>query len=133
MTSKLAYTMLLLSALGSPLVAQQPPAPPPLEERVVGQRPELVPNTCQPPHYPDSLRAAGIEGRVVVELVVDTSGQAEPGSVRVLSSTNPSFEAPARAALLTCRYRPGRIGGRPVRTRIQVPFYFTIPTRSPSR
>ena len=126
-----AYATLLLGAIVSPLGAQQTAAPPALEERVVDQRPELVPNSCQPPQYPDSLRAAGVEGRVLVALVIDTAGQAEPGSVRVLSSTNIGFEASARAAVVSCRYRAGRVGGRPVRTRIQIPLNLTLPARSP--
>ncbi|HEV8264493.1 MAG TPA: hypothetical protein VGQ06_06050, partial [Gemmatimonadales bacterium] len=43
------------------------------------------------PGYPPLLRRAGVGGIVIVQLVVDTLGRAEPGSPRVVSSPNPAF------------------------------------------
>ena len=105
----------------TPLPAQQPP-----ESLVatVEQRPALIENSCQAPAYPDSLRAAGVEGRVMLEFVIDTSGTVEQSTVRVLSSSNLSLEAPARAAILTCRFQPGRIHGIPVQVRVQQPINY---------
>jgi TonB family protein len=67
------------------------------------------------PRYPASLAAAGIEGRVELEYVVDTTGQVVPGSIRAVASTHPEFEAAARASVLATRYRPARLQGRLVR------------------
>jgi TonB family protein len=70
----------------------------------------------QPPvRYPPALAQAGITGRVELEYVVDTSGRAEPGSLRTLASTRPEFEAAARATVLGTRYRPARLHGQVVR------------------
>jgi TonB family protein len=70
----------------------------------------------QPPlRYPPALAQAGITGRVELEYVVDTSGRAEPGSLRVLATTRPEFEAAARATILGSRYRPARLHGQVVR------------------
>src|SRR5438093_6655740 len=48
------------------------------------------------PRYPELLRQAGIEGRVVLEAIVDTTGQVVRDSVVVVAATNPEFVAAAR-------------------------------------
>jgi protein TonB len=67
------------------------------------------------PRYPAPLQAAGIEGRVAVEFVIDTAGRVEPASLRVLESTHPAFAAAAREALARAAFRPARLGTHPVR------------------
>ncbi len=66
--------------------------------------------------FPEALRAAGIQGFVVVGFVVDTTGRAEPGSISIVVSTNPGFDASAKEVIRKSRYRPGRMQGKPVRT-----------------
>jgi TonB family protein len=90
----------------------------PYLEAVVEERPERI--SSPPARYPD------IEGRVLVEVVIDTSGHAERGSMRILSSTHQLFEGPAREVVQSSLYSPGKIQGRPVRVRVQVPINFTI-------
>jgi protein TonB len=96
----------------------------PYLESVVEERPERI--SSPPVRYPEILRQAGIDGRVLVECVIDTLGHAERGSIKILSSTNQLFEQPAREAVAASLYRPGRISGRAVRVRVQVPLNFTI-------
>jgi TonB family protein len=69
--------------------------------------------------YPQGMAAAGIGGEVRVEFVVDTAGRCEPASVRVVSSTNPAFEASARTGVCEATYRPGRVRGKVVRQLVQ--------------
>ncbi len=97
--------------------------------RTVEDAPELISHPAV--RYPELLRQAGIEGRVVLEAVIDTAGHVEPGSLRVLSSSNPLFDAPAREVVGGSRYRPGRMDGRPVRVRVTVPVAFQVSGRSP--
>ena len=104
-----------------PVVTDQP-----YMEAVVEERPELIQGTCTQPVYPAMLQQAGIEGRVMFEFVIDTLGRAERSSFRTISTTHQLFEAPARAAVLSCRFRPGRIQGRAVRVRVQQPINFSI-------
>jgi outer membrane biosynthesis protein TonB len=61
-----------------------------------------------------------------MEVVIDTSGHAERGTIRVLSSTHQLFEGPAREVVQGSLFSPGRIQGRAVRVRVQVPINFTI-------
>ncbi len=76
--------------------------------------------------YPATLRSAGIEGRVVVQFVVDTLGRAELGDLRVIESPHTLFSDAVREALARFRFSPGEAGGRPVRTRVQIPFTFAL-------
>ena len=78
------------------------------------------------PVYPELLRQAGVQGRVVLEAVVDTTGRVLAASILVVSSTNPGFVAPARQALLATLFRPAMVGGKPVRMRVRIPYEFAI-------
>ena len=78
------------------------------------------------PTYPDLLRQAGIEGQVVLEARVDTTGRVQRGSITVVSASHPGFVAPARAALLATLFRPARVNGHAVTTLVRVPFAFSI-------
>lgn len=96
-------------------------------EAMVDERPENI--SCPPLNYPELLRQAGIEGTVLIQAVIDTTGHVEPGSIQILSSDHAQFERPARSLLQRCIYRPGRIRGRPVRVLVQQPITFTITRR----
>src|SRR5438046_2162825 len=76
--------------------------------------------------YPPLLQHAGIEGRVVVQAIIDTTGRVEPNSVRVAESTNPGFDQPAKVVVLKSLYRPGRVYGRAVRVLVAIPIDFKI-------
>ena len=78
------------------------------------------------PRYPGQLRNAGIEGRAVLQFVVDTLGRAEVDEVTVVETTHSQFAEAAREALPRFRFTPGEASGRKVRTRVQIPFNFTI-------
>jgi len=69
------------------------------------------------PRYPPALQQAGIEGRVLVEFIIDTLGHVEPTSVRVVESSNMGFETAAGETLRRSVFRPARVQGRPVRQR----------------
>ena len=95
-------------------------------DAAVVERPALAAPGNVPPRYPETLRAAGIEGSVLVELVIDTAGRIEPGSVRIVEATRPPFAAAVRAALDEYRFLPAEVGGRPVRVRVRLPFTFEL-------
>ena len=78
------------------------------------------------PAYPELLRQAGVQGRVVLEAVVDTTGRVLVSSIRVIAATNPGFVVPARQALIAALFRPARLGGKPVAIRVRIPYDFTI-------
>lgn len=78
------------------------------------------------PEYPSSMRESGVTGRVVVQFVVGANGRVEPGSIKVLESTNPAFAAAVRQVLPRHRFSPAKIGGQSVRQIVQQPFVFRL-------
>jgi periplasmic protein TonB len=66
------------------------------------------------PRYPKELRAATVNGEVVVEYVIDRNGRVLANSIRTIRSGHPAFTRSVREALLSARFRPGRRGGRSV-------------------
>jgi len=78
------------------------------------------------PRYPELLRQAGIEGRVLLEAIVDTTGQVLRDSIVVVAATHPEFVAAARQAALATLFRPAFVAGRAVRVRVRIPYEFTI-------
>lgn len=71
------------------------------------------------PKYPETMARLGIEGHVVLDFVVDTTGTVRPGSTSVIQATNPTFAEAARTAVERAHFRPGRIGGRAVPTLVR--------------
>jgi protein TonB len=117
--------------LGRAPLFGQPVAPAAIyAANLVEDRPERIGGP--EPRYPEMLRQAGIEGQVVVECVIDTSGRAEPGSIRVVSSTHALFERPARQAVEASVFRPARLDGRTVRVRVQLPLNFRMARGGPA-
>ncbi len=93
-------------------------------EAAVDERPERLSGPY--PRYPEMLRQAGIEGFVLLEFVIDTSGHVEEGSLKVLQSTNRAFEGPAKIVITRSLYRPGRVRGQAVRVLVSQRIGFTI-------
>jgi protein TonB len=106
-------------AVGAPRDSRDP-----WSAALVDEQPALLAGPT--PLYPESLRRAGIAGRVVVEAVLDTLGHAEPGSVRTVTSPDPGFVAPARHYVLQAVFRPARVHGHAVRVLVRVPIDFTL-------
>jgi periplasmic protein TonB len=76
------------------------------------------------PQYPFDMRKAGISGQVLVEFIVDTSGNVQ--NAFAASSTQREFESSAIQAVSKWKFRPGQRGGRAVNTRMQVPIVFSL-------
>jgi RNA polymerase sigma factor (sigma-70 family) len=82
------------------------------------------------PQYPFEMRRAGISGQVVVDFIVDASGNVR--NATAVSSTQPEFEQAAVDAVSAWTFDPGRKGGVGVNTHMQIPIVFTLPTAAPS-
>lgn len=87
----------------------------------------VLPNPSNPsPTYPSMLQSAGVEGRVLAQFVVDTSGRADMGTFKVLETSHELFSQAVRQALPRMRFFPAEIGGKKVRQVVQQPFTFAI-------
>jgi len=78
------------------------------------------------PMYPDSLRIAGIEGAVMAQFVVDTTGRVELASFVLLESSHGRFTESVRDALPRMLFRPAEINGRKIKQLVQLPFVFRL-------
>ena len=76
--------------------------------------------------YPDMLRSANVEGEVLAQFVVDTTGRVEANSIKILKSSHDLFTNAVQQALRAARYYPAEIGGRKVKQLVQQPFNFTL-------
>ena len=85
------------------------------------------------PFYPDSLWEAGVEGRAVLEFVVDSTGSLIAETIRIVSTTHPLFAAAARDALLSAAFVPAMRRGQRVAQLVQLPFVFRISVKERSR
>ena len=93
-------------------------------EAIVEEKPAVLSGpTLQ---YPELLRQAQIQGRVLVQAIIDTLGRAEPPSVKVLQSPNPGFDQSAKSYVTKALFRPARVHGRAVRVLLQIPVDFKL-------
>ena len=76
------------------------------------------------PRYPEALRAAGVEGSVVVQLSTDENGVPDTTSLRVLATTNDLFSTAVRQALAKWHLSP--------RANVRLPFLFVMSNKSGS-
>ncbi len=75
------------------------------------------------PQYPESARAKGVQGIVLLQAVISKEGA--PLSLKVLSSPDPDLSSAAMDAVRQWRYEPTRLNGEPIEvvTTIAVRFH----------
>jgi TonB family protein len=78
------------------------------------------------PTYPAELKQAKVEGEVLAQFVVDTSGRAIVSTFKVLKSDHQLFTDAVKNVLPDMRFTPAEIGGRKVKQLIQQPFTFAL-------
>ncbi len=114
--------------------ADSPPAPPlppagrPEVLEVAETQPQLVggPQALRSRiDYPPGARRDGVEGLVIVGLIVDDEGR--PSDLEVLRSPDDRLSEAALAAVRASRFTPGRQDGRPVRVRHSISVPFRLP------
>jgi TonB family protein len=76
--------------------------------------------------YPAALKRANIEGGVLAQFVVDTTGRVELRTFKVLRATHEDFVEAVRDVLPRLRFLPAEIGGRKVKQMVQQPFDFRL-------
>ncbi|HET8947871.1 MAG TPA: TonB family protein [Candidatus Polarisedimenticolia bacterium] len=99
----------------------------PVTEATPGLEPPVViPSTRAHPDYPDIARKARVTGSVLLLIVIDKDGRV--GSIEVLQAPDArfGFEMAAIEAVKRWRYRPARLGGRPVAVQASVRIEFTL-------
>jgi protein TonB len=123
--------------VGVPSPSVAAPAPPMIDAPIIGTRrldPPVVTPAVQTmavirqrrlPRYPAVLAEDGIGGQVIAVFYVGAEGKAE--DVRIERSPHPLLSKAVTDALEGWRFDPARSAdGRPVRTRMRLPFSFQV-------
>jgi Gram-negative bacterial TonB protein C-terminal len=86
------------------------------------------------PEYPKYLEETRVEGFVIAEYIVDTTGRADSSSLHIDMYTNPAFAESLRAALPNMRFTPATLNGHRVRERVRQEFLFQLgPSPAPAK
>jgi protein TonB len=134
----LAETVLDLDAtldLNTPIAALPPPpaveaaeeVPEPEIFVIVEEMPEMIGGAAslsRAVQYPSIARQAGIEGTVVVKIVVTEAGK--PESPEILKSPSEVLDRAAVTAVMQQMFKPGRQRGRAVATYMAIPVRFRL-------
>ncbi|MDX1639715.1 MAG: energy transducer TonB [Balneolaceae bacterium] len=110
--------------------------PPPPDEKedddedffvVVENMPELIGGLAslqKQVRYPEMARKAGIEGRVIIQFIVNESGHVE--DPRVVRGIGGGCDEEALRAVKEAQFKPGRQRGKPVRVQYSLPIVFKL-------
>jgi protein TonB len=118
-------------------VMDLPPPPPPAEEEeeeaepeifvIVEQMPELIGGLASVQkkiNYPPIAKKAGVEGRVIVQFVVNEQGNViDPVVVRGIGA---GCDDEAIRAVSDAKFKPGKQRGKPVRVKMSLPITFKL-------
>lgn len=116
-------------------VQSAPPPPEPEEEEeeepeifvVVENMPELIGglgSIQSKIKYPEMAKKAGVEGRVIVQFVVDEEGNVQdPQVVRGLGA---GLDEEAVRAVRMAKFKPGQQRGKPVKVKMSLPITFRL-------
>jgi len=125
-----AFLLLGLCLRAFPQTEQKPPEqkPPEQKQPVVVKLPQKVAEKLkihdETPVYPAEAKRKGLQGNVVMEIVIDTAGKISGAKV---IEGNPVFVASAAQAMKQWRYKPYLVNGQPaqIETTVTVRFWST--------
>lgn len=74
--------------------------------------------------YPASIRKRGIEGRIIVQVVVTENGEVE--DAKVIKSLHPALDRAALNAVKSVVWKPAMLKGKPVKVSVAIPITFRL-------
>ena len=110
------------TAVQSSVSGGSPDGDPLAEDFEVSEMPLLL-NEVRVP-YPSDARARGIQGNVVFEILISSDGRVR--DLKVLSSPDPSLTSAAESAVRAFKFRPARMGDKPVAIRLRYTYRFLL-------
>lgn len=117
-------------------IAETPPPPPPAEEEeeeepeifvIVEQMPELIGGLAsiqKKINYPEIAKKAGVEGRVIVQFVVDEQGNVQ--DPQVVRGIGAGCDEEAIRAVKQAKFEPGKQRGKAVKVKMSLPITFKL-------
>ena len=82
------------------------------------------------PKYPEVAAKAGKEGQVILQAIIDENGI--PRDIVAITNIGFGFEEASIAALQQTTFHPATKGGNPISLQVEIPYSFTLKTRSNS-
>ncbi len=80
---------------------------------------------CQYLKYPEKALVEGVQGRVMVEFIIEKDGKLT--NARVVKSVSPELDAEAvKVVSASPKWKPGRVAGEKVRTSMTIPVEFRL-------
>jgi len=86
---------------------------------------KLLPGNVAPV-FPQQLRAAGVEGKVLTQFVVDTTGLPLMQTFRVVERSDDRFVPSVREAVPNLHFSPAEVGEKKVKQLVSMPFSFLL-------
>ena len=114
-----------------------PPPPPPADEKQIFEVVEIMPEfpggesglmkfLRETVRYPVKAQELGIQGRVIVQFIVNTDGSVD-NDIKVVREVNPALDAEAlRVIKAMPKWKPGMQKGSPVRVNYTLPINFRL-------
>lgn len=94
---------------------------------VVEEMPELIggiQTLQQKIKYPEKARMAGIEGKVIIQFIVNEEGEVE--NPRVIRGIGGGCNEEALRVVKQAQFKPGKQRGKPVRVQYSLPIFFKL-------
>ncbi len=94
--------------------------------RLIEKKPVLIEGKeyLQSIKYPEIIKRTGIEGKVVVEFIVDKKGNVE--SAKVIESVNEQLDEICLNAVNKLKFSPGLQRDKPVKVKMHIPITFSL-------
>jgi TonB family protein len=86
--------------------------------------PASMPAGCAPPAWPLDEKRRGAQGRVTLHFTVEADGKVSKAAV-IRSSGYPALDEAARDALAKCLFQPETLDGKPVASKVIMPYQWS--------
>ncbi len=96
--------------------------PAPVDEFLVNEMPTVMSEVRIP--YPDEAKKKGIQGRVVMDLLIDANGNVR--DAKLLQGLGSGLDEAALTAVKNFRFRPAMVQGKSVAVRIRYAYRFVL-------
>lgn len=103
-----------------------PPPPPGVEGESLITRPTLVPESRVLPDYPEAARKAGLEARILLEVLIRKDGTVGRAEALEGALEFPSLVKSAVEAVGQWRFEPATKDGVPIETSVSIPIEFRL-------
>jgi protein TonB len=77
-------------------------------------------------NYPPLLREAGVTGTVTVKMRVEEDGTVDANSISIEDASNDQFADATKRSVARLRFRPAKVGGRPVKVWVILPVTWQV-------